>query len=367
MKLTTKLRTAILKAYQTYWEAYLKGDMKTFASLLDDNVSVFGTAVSEVFKNKKEAVRFYKTTADQMTGKAQFRKRNISLQPADDVIILKEQCDLYLLIDKKWRFYAHSRITAILQQSKTGWKLIHQHASFPDSKAEEGEQVAAKKIEKENLQLREAIKRRTVELEEKNRELEVEASLERVRAVAMSMSKEADVLRICQAVFTELSLLGLKDLRNALINFWDDEQQQLLDYDYSDFAGGHFARLDYNSHPAFDRFQKRVRKAKDAFAKLVIAKDELKSWKKRRKDSGEYNDPRLNKISALYYYFYSTGVGALGLSTFSPISKDNLELLKRFRNVFDLAYRRYMDVKKAEEQARESQIQLALERVRART
>src|SRR4029078_11210146 len=43
-----------------------------------------------------------------------------------------------------------------------------------------------------------------------------------------------------------------------------------------------------------------------------------------------------------------------------------LQLLRRFRNVFDFAYRRYMDMALAEAQAREAQIELGLERVRAR-
>ncbi|MBK8550965.1 MAG: hypothetical protein IPL53_07870 [Ignavibacteria bacterium] len=42
-------------------------------------------------------------------------------------------------------------------------------------------------------------------------------------------------------------------------------------------------------------------------------------------------------------------------------------MLKRFRNVFDLAYRRYMDVAQAEAQAREVKIEIALERIRSRT
>src|SRR5574339_1273405 len=73
MKLTKKLEAEVLKFYKTYWDAYLSGDMKTFASMLDDELTVFGTAVSEVFNNKKEAVKFYHATADQLVGKAQFR------------------------------------------------------------------------------------------------------------------------------------------------------------------------------------------------------------------------------------------------------------------------------------------------------
>ena len=43
------------------------------------------------------------------------------------------------------------------------------------------------------------------------------------------------------------------------------------------------------------------------------------------------------------------------------------EILKRFAKVFEQTYTRFLDLQKAEAQARESQIQLALERVRART
>ncbi|MDQ3843222.1 MAG: hypothetical protein M3342_04305, partial [Bacteroidota bacterium] len=48
--------------------------------------------------------------------------------------------------------------------------------------------------------------------------------------------KKDDILDICKVLFTELQTLGFPDLRNAIINFWDDAHTTLLDYDYSDFA-----------------------------------------------------------------------------------------------------------------------------------
>ena len=42
-------------------------------------------------------------------------------------------------------------------------------------------------------------------------------------------------------------------------------------------------------------------------------------------------------------------------------------MLLRFTRVFDLTYSRFLDLQKAEAQAREAQIESALERVRART
>ena len=44
-------------------------------------------------------------------------------------------------------------------------------------------------------------------VEEQNRELEISASLERVRAVAMGMDKSDDLLNICEISFKELQKL----------------------------------------------------------------------------------------------------------------------------------------------------------------
>ena len=45
---------------------------------------------------------------------------------------------------------------------------------------------------------------------------------------------------------------------------------------------------------------------------------------------------------------------------------ESIQLLERFAQVFDLTYTRFLDLKKAEAQTREAQIELGLERVRAR-
>ena len=51
----------------------------------------------------------------------------------------------------------------------------------------------------------------------------------------------------------------------------------------------------------------------------------------------------------------------------SLFSEEQFNVLKRAARVFEQAYIRFLDLQKAEAQSRESQIQLALERVRART
>jgi uncharacterized membrane protein len=70
------------------------------------------------------------------------------------------------------------------------------------------------------------------------REAKIEAALERVRAVAMSMHKSDDLISICEASFKELQKLGFDNIRNAIIHIPNDEQNYFMDYDYSEFTGG---------------------------------------------------------------------------------------------------------------------------------
>ena len=204
---------------------------------------------------------------------------------------------------------------------------------------------------------------RIAELE---KELEIEASLERVRAQAMRMTRPDELLGICEILFTELEKLGFSEIRNSQIFIYNDHKGSFMNYGFSVYEGAAIAEIYYTSHPKVNAFVTAVRKTNDAFAELAISGDELKSWRDYRIENGEPDDPRLAHIDTLYYYFYSIGAGAIGISNFESISAAQLEVLKRFRNVFDFAYRRYTDVSQAEAQAREAQIELGLERVRSR-
>ena len=201
-------------------------------------------------------------------------------------------------------------------------------------------------------------------VEGQNRELEIESSLERVRTVAMGMKKPDDLLKVCEVLFLELQKLGFDELRNAMINVFNDDKAFFLNYDFSGSVIASITNIKYNSHPVIENFLKQIRKATDAFAELAITGNELENWKKHRESIGELPDPRLENVSGLYYYFYSIGTAAIGISNFKSITDEQLSILKRFRNVFEMAYQRYTDIEKAEAQAREAQIEVALERTR---
>ena len=208
-------------------------------------------------------------------------------------------------------------------------------------------------------------KRKAVEAQ--NRELEIQTALERVRFVAMSMRKPGELLDICEIVFKELSALGFSEIRNSMINIHNDGKGSLLNYDYSQQTGKTITEIRYDFHPLVAKQIKVTRSADDAFFDFSFAGQELKTFRELRKNNGEQDDPRLDITDALHYYFYSIGTGSIGISNYSGINEEQLQLLKRFRNVFNLAYQRYTDISLAEMQAKEARIEAALERVRART
>jgi signal transduction histidine kinase len=68
-----------------------------------------------------------------------------------------------------------------------------------------------------------------------------------------------------------------------------------------------------------------------------------------------------------YGYYFSFPDGLFYSWSLQPYTDQEKNILDRFRNIISLTFRRYLDLQKAEAQAREAQIEAALEKVRSRT
>lgn len=205
------------------------------------------------------------------------------------------------------------------------------------------------------------------EITQLKRQLKIEAALDRVRSIAMAMRRPEDLLKICKSLYRELKRLGISELRNAMINVYDDANGSFLNYDSSGEGGPSVTQFKNDSHPVIKNFLKQVRRTRDAFAPFSLQAKALQDFIRFRAINGEKTDVKLRKAKALHYYFYSAGNGSMGISTLEALDPEHIKILKRFRNVFDLAYKRYTDIAIAKAQAHEVKIELALEKVRART
>ena len=208
-------------------------------------------------------------------------------------------------------------------------------------------------------------KRKAVEVQ--NRELEIEAALERVRAVAMAMKDPNDMLDVCHTISDQLMLLKVGDVRNVQTVIIYESRGIYMNYEY---YTRHNKRLvtevDYLLHPAQSELVQQMQKGPEAFFSESFSGEEVQKWFEYQKTTTQFLDSYLATANSINWYFYSVGPIALGVSTYAPLTEEEILLFKRFRNVFELAYRRYLDIEKALAQAREAKIEVALERVRAR-
>jgi len=206
------------------------------------------------------------------------------------------------------------------------------------------------------------------ELEKKRKDVEIEAALERVRSVAIGMKERSDMLEVCRIISHQLGALGVKEIRNVQTAIFYESKGTYMNYEY-------YAKHDrtfitdttYTNNEIHNAFAQQMLKGNGEFFITHIKDEKVKDWIAYQKTTNVFIDDYLYTASSLNYYWYSLGPVALGVSTYEPLSEDDINLFKRFLKVFELSYTRYLDIQQAIAQARESQIQLALERVRART
>ncbi|WP_432410504.1 ATP-binding protein [Rasiella sp. SM2506] len=376
MSIDKKTKAEVLKVYDTWLYSYLNGDVATYNSYLDDAFHFIGSTVFEEFLNRKDTTRFFEATAEQLSGKSQVRNETKVVEQFDDLIFITHLFDAWFLAGDDWTFYSRFRFTNALQKKKEGWKFIYQHYSTPDTKAQEGETIGYDQVSAENLQLREAIQRRTKELENKNRELKIEGALQRIRAEAVAMKESSDLMDIVVTMRTEFTRLG-----HEAHYFWhmmwlpSTYEKAMTSGDGTKI--GFVMELPRHIHgdiPLLANWEKN----KNPLVIYPMDAEEAIAYVDKMVHLGDFKniDPQapshddIRHINGLTFIMARTTHGEIGYSLPGKVENppaEDLELLKQFAGAFDLAHRRFLDLQKAEKQAREVRIELALEKVRSRS
>ena len=204
------------------------------------------------------------------------------------------------------------------------------------------------------------------ELLVKNRELEIEAALEKVRAIALSMQEPAGMLEVCKNISQQLELLKVKEIRNVQTAIIYETEGVYFNYEYYTKHNKELiTEVDFKNHELQTEFVNKMLKGAEEQFSIFIKDKELKDWYAYQKTTNQFADTYLENAEILCYYWYSLGPVALGISTYVPLTEEEINLFKRFRNVFELAYTRFLDIEKAIAQAKEARLETALERVRA--
>lgn len=360
------------KAYHLFFETGTKSVItRPVQEFVDGQVIGIGTAVDEKLRGIGDFRKLLQIQKKQMAGlKIHWEKKRFSSHVTADENTAVYADDVYLTIGtgkKKLKMYL--RFSVILHYNGKGWKVIHWHGSKPEEVKSEEDTYGVDQWKKKASELQQLVEQRTADLLMKNRELEIEASLEKVRTVAMGMKERADMLKICTIIAKQLSVLGLKEIRNVQTAIFKVPMGTYVNYEfYAKHDKTFITETLYTNHKVALAFAKKMLKGKGAVAIAHMkGKQQVMDWLRYQKSTNVFIDTFLKKATSLSYYWYSLGPVALGISTYQPLSKDELQLFQRFLKVFELAYQRYLDIENAEAQVREAQIEAALERVRARS
>ena len=366
MKLTKQLETEIKHVMDDYWNSYFEGNLDHWSNYLVEDYKNIGGTEEEIWNSKKEILDYTYRVIDQMKGATQLRNKQTQIIPYDPYIMVHELLDFYIKIENEWTFYQKFRLSTLLQKTGENWKVLHQHGSYPDSKTEIGEAFAFDEIKAENKKLKDAIKRRTIELEEKNRELQIEAALEKIRARSMAMQHSDELAATATILFEQFSLLGKAPERAAIeiVN----EKEQVFEIWATQHGGKELGLLFKISFNEPHVMQKMYNAWKNQIKSITIDLQgkELEEYfdflmgRGLPVDREKFGSRRVQHVAT-----FSQGI--VTIITPEVQSLETIQLLERFAGVFEQTYTRFLDLQRAEAQAREAQVEASLERVRARS
>ncbi len=202
------------------------------------------------------------------------------------------------------------------------------------------------------------------------REAHIEAGLERVRYSAMAMQSSEDVGKATAVVFNEISLLGVEAMRCGITIIHPDKTADVwaatTTSEGKEMKG--MGSINFGDHPLWNGLFDAWNNKEENFF-YALKGDDLKSYYNALKNAANYDSSYIKDQEFPDHFFYACFFEQGALFTFSlvPYEEEKRKVLKRFTAVFSLTFRRYLDLQKAEAQAREAKIEAALEKVRSRT
>ncbi|TNF75432.1 MAG: hypothetical protein EP302_01880, partial [Bacteroidetes bacterium] len=322
----------------------------------------YGSAAHEIFKTREDVQKMARIQADQLQGQdfRYSRKPFAEKEFANGLgCLILEELELYFPGNDH---HLYLRLSTVLEKLDGRWVVTHFHGSTPDYDIAEEEAFPEEGLRRKNEELEAKIRERT-------RELEIEAALERVRNSAMRMQNSEELSSLIKTIFKELRSLDMELTRCLLWIFNPEEQSAMVwmtNSEDPDMADRYI--VPYHEHPAYKNYLKAW-KAKESNWEYLLEGAVKDQWDEilvygyfarlPEEIKKAMKAPNAVMLSGSFNTY-----GVIQTASLQSLSEESHEILRRFSQVFEQTYTRFLDLKKAEAQAREAQIEAALERVR---
>ncbi|MGB3075762.1 MAG: hypothetical protein WBB36_10605, partial [Chitinophagales bacterium] len=206
------------------------------------------------------------------------------------------------------------------------------------------------------------------------REAQIEATLEKVRSRSLAMHKADELGEVITVVVDKLKELDFSVSDGVALITYSEGSKDLLEWMANPgFPSALKFQVPYFEHPVLANLWKAKNEGKE-FIMERYTTDENKSFLNHIFEHSDFkHTPQPIKDYCLAAETYATSIAfqkntSIFINDYSgkSLSEQEIDILKRFSKVFEQAYVRFLDIQKSEAQARESLVELGLERVRAR-
>jgi signal transduction histidine kinase len=212
--------------------------------------------------------------------------------------------------------------------------------------------------------------------ESQAREAKIEAALEKVRSRSLAMHNTDELGEVVKVIVEKLQDLGVVlDANGVILCTYFQDSKDVLHWIVSpDFSMAGSYRLPYYDHPIFNAawhsklsgdeyFSKEFSvEEKNSFFEYAFEHSDYKHFPEEFKQRVFQNDKH-----SLSFAWQKNSAILIPSHTGVLPTEAGKAILIRFSKVFEQAYVRFLDLKKAEAQAREAKIEMALEKIRSRT
>ncbi|MBK8504661.1 MAG: hypothetical protein IPL46_22100 [Saprospiraceae bacterium] len=213
------------------------------------------------------------------------------------------------------------------------------------------------------------------------REAQIEVALERTRTQSMLMQHSDELDKTIQVFHEQLHLLGIASEFSYLWLPDEDKSTHLFWATWFENQVNKKEKLEGSPNMKTKSVVYPLDKTEPSIAECYVAwesgetihvnpitpegvKDYFNTWEELLRGADQFKAE--NYQDGVYYVDAYMKYGCFGIMIRTLLSEDEKNILSRFTKEFERAYTRFLDLQKAEAQAREAQINLSVERVRAK-
>jgi hypothetical protein len=339
-------------------ECILYNNPKKIKEVVDSSFSGIGTTIYEKVSSTEGLETILKLQKEQTAEmKVSFKSKTISnhISTDENTAIIAKDLTMYLGTGTDTR-EIYIRISTVLEFKNDKWLVVHWHASLPDTVENEGDTFGLEALKQKTFALEKLIAERTQDLVKKNRELEIEAALERVRSKAMAMHKTSDLQEVIHIVHQQLLRLNIRINGGSFIVINEEIEDEIICW-----GSGGTANTSEEVHiPKYDKpfCTNLINGIKDrkGFFTEHYSHDEKKEFfnflLKHEPWSLLDSEQKVKIISSTEGYTRSccmskyTSIFIINHIGIDFSHEDN-NIVKRFGKVFEQKYTRFLDLQKA--------------------